>query len=114
MLRSHSMATVSMARWSALALAAGVLGLSGCTANFGDVATSGPAAVSAVGAAIQGNVHGGQQPVTGATIQLYAVGTSGYGSAATPLLTKTVTTDQNGGFSISGDYTCPSSNRPLR
>ena len=38
-----------------------------------------------------GSVHGGQQPVVGATIQLYTVGTTADGSAATPLLTSTVT-----------------------
>ena len=52
-------------------------------------------------------VHGGQQGVSGATIQLYAAGATGYGSAATALLTKTVTTDAAGSFTITGDYTCP-------
>lgn len=56
----------------------------------------------------QGVVHGGQQPVSGATIQLYAVGTTADGSAATPLLTPSVVTDANGGFSITGLYHCPS------
>ena len=46
--------------------------------------------------------------MSGATIQLYAVGTTGDGSAATPLLTNTVTTDANGGFRFGGEYTCPS------
>jgi hypothetical protein len=54
-----------------------------------------------------GTVHGGQQPVSGATIQLYAVGTAGGGSAATPLLTTPVQTDANGFFAITGLYTCP-------
>jgi polygalacturonase len=74
-----------------------------------------------------GVVMGGQQPVTGSTIQLYAVGTTGDGSAATPLLTTTVTTSDGsnnasnsnanagnafnslpaGSFTITGDYTCP-------
>jgi trimeric autotransporter adhesin len=53
-------------------------------------------------------VHGGQQPVSGATLQLYVVGTTGDGSAATPLLTRTVTSDANGYFDITGAYTCPS------
>ena len=57
----------------------------------------------------QGLVHGGQQPVTGATIQLYAVGTTGDGSASTPLLSPAPISDANGAFSISGTYTCPSS-----
>jgi hypothetical protein len=56
----------------------------------------------------QGLVHGGQQPVTGATIQLYAVGTAGDGSAATPLLSPAAVSDANGGFNISGAYHCPS------
>ena len=56
----------------------------------------------------QGLVHGGQQPVTGATIQLYAVGTAGDGSAATPLLSPAPVTDANGAFNLSSQYTCPS------
>jgi trimeric autotransporter adhesin len=55
-----------------------------------------------------GSVHGGQQAVSGSTIQLYAVGTTGDGSAATPLLTQAVITDASGDFNITGDYTCPS------
>src|SRR5271155_106496 len=54
-----------------------------------------------------GLVHGGQQPVTGATLQLYAVGTTGDGSASTPLLSPAPVSDANGGFNISGAYTCP-------
>jgi trimeric autotransporter adhesin len=57
----------------------------------------------------QGGVHGGQQPVSGATIQLYAAGTTGDGSAAAALLSNTVTTDASGGFRITaGSFTCPS------
>jgi hypothetical protein len=78
---------------------------------------------------VNGIVHGGQQPVTGATIQLYTVGTTGDGSAATPLLTTAVTTSDGsgsmnananagnafntmpaGGFIVTGLYTCPSPN----
>ena len=76
---------------------------------------------------ISGEVHGGQSPVTGATIQLYAVGTAGDGSPATALLSGVFTTSDGSGmannfnanagndfnalpagdFTISGDYTCP-------
>ncbi len=56
---------------------------------------------------LAGKVHGGQQAVSGSTIQLYAAGATGYASAATPLLTKTVTSDGAGDFSITGDYSCP-------
>jgi trimeric autotransporter adhesin len=55
-----------------------------------------------------GSVHGGQQPVVGATIQLYTVGTTADGSAATPLLTSTVTSDSTGSFTITGLYSCTS------
>lgn len=57
---------------------------------------------------ISGNVHGGHQPVSGATIQLYAVGTSADGSASTPLLTQTVTSGSDGSFSITSLYSCNS------
>jgi hypothetical protein len=45
-------------------------------------------------------------PVIGATVQLYAVGTTGYSSAATPLLTPALVTDNTGVFSLVGKYTC--------
>jgi hypothetical protein len=61
-------------------------------------------------AGISGTAKGGEQPISGATIQLYAVGTASDGSAATPLLTKNVTTDSNGDFTLTGLYTCPLSN----
>jgi hypothetical protein len=60
------------------------------------------------GAAFQGKVNGGQQPITGAAIQLYAASGTGDETAATPLLTKTVTTGSGGLFNITGDYACPS------
>jgi streptogramin lyase len=72
------------------------------------------APVTVPGVALHGTLHGGQQPISNATIQLYAAGSTGYGSAytyspGTSLLgTHVVTTDANGGFSITGDYTCPS------
>jgi hypothetical protein len=65
------------------------------------------------GSALRGRIHGGQQPVSGASIQLYAAGTSGYGTGATPLLTTPVTSDATGSFSITGDYTCPSATSQL-
>jgi len=81
----------------------------GCSAGFGGLSSAGPQSGSSNGVALSGIAKGGQPPVSGATIQLYAVGTSGYGSAATPLLSGTpVTTNADGGFTLpAGSYTCP-------
>jgi streptogramin lyase len=80
---------------------------------------------------LNGKIRGGQQAVSGSTVQLYAVGNTGSDSPASPLIpsgqyylggvsgclsssTQTcyssVISDSNGNFSITGDYTCPSSN----
>ncbi len=58
-------------------------------------------------------MHGGIQPISGATIQLFAVGTGGNGSPATSLLTRPVTTDSQSNFSITGDYSCASANEQV-
>ncbi len=89
-------------RRSPLALLSLSLLLSSCSTQ-----RNGPRLI--VPAGKHGLVHGGQQPVTGATIQLYSVGTTGDGSAATPLLSPAPVTDANGGFNISATYNCPSS-----
>lgn len=81
------------------AAAAALLLLGGCGSS--DVAVLTPVAMN-------GQLIGGQQPVAGSTIQLYTVGTTANGSAATPLLTSTVTTDASGRFHISGLYSCSS------
>ncbi len=78
------------------------------------------AAGSVPGAALQGMVHGGQQPIVGAHVYLYAANTTGYGNAAVSLLESAGGTSvdgngnyyyptQSGGtFSVTGDFTCPS------
>ncbi len=90
--------------------------MSGCSASFV------PSAIqpnkTPVGN-IQGSVHGGQAPISGAHIYLYAAGTGGYGTSATSLVNSTapnafedgngdyyVVTDANGNFALGGDYTC--------
>ena len=60
------------------------------------------------GAVVTGIVHGGQNPIAGASVYLYAVNNTGYGSASVSLLTNPVTTASDGTFTITGDYTCPS------
>jgi hypothetical protein len=75
------------------------------------------------GAALTGVVHGGQQPVAGAKVYVYAAGTTGYGGASQSLLTSVpgtgpgttqadsngnyyTSTDGNGNFSITNAYSC--------
>jgi hypothetical protein len=92
-------------RWPLLAFTLAGL-VSGCSKGVPGPSESGPA----IRVGYQGTVLGGQQPVTGSSIQLYAVGTTGDGSAATPLLSPAPVTDANGNFNITGAYTCPAAN----
>jgi streptogramin lyase len=87
-------------------LSALCLSIVGCAANA-------PLTGSLGGGELRGSIHGGQQPVSGASVQIYAAGITGYGSAATPLLPSAVTTDANGAFTIPANYTCPSSTSQL-
>src|SRR5579884_1591053 len=87
---------------ASLALATVAL-LAGC--STGTVSTLTGTTKAATG--LHGIVHGGQQPITGATITLWSVGTTGYGSSGTSLTT--TTTDSTGAFNITGSYTCPGS-----
>jgi hypothetical protein len=104
---------------AALALGASFsAGLAGCGGGFA-ANTSSSSATS--GAALHGSVHGGQNPISGASVYLYAAGTAGYGSAPASLLNTSdagvltdgsgkgyVATDSNGNWSITNDYSCPS------
>lgn len=103
---------------SALVFASGFVSclvLTGCGGAFNpggsalSIGSSSSAAVS-TGLGVQGRVHGGQQPINGSKVYLYAAGNTGYGSGATSMLNAPgyVLTDAAGGFSITGDYTCPS------
>jgi hypothetical protein len=59
------------------------------------------------GVTFGGKVQAGNQAIVGATIQLYAAGTTGNGSTATSLLTNSLTTDANGAFTVPTPYSCP-------
>jgi len=87
---------------SALLLSTASLFVTGC--GMGTTAAPDPVQLT-----VNGQVHGGQQPVVGAHIELYVAGSAGNGSASSSLLTTPVTSDSNGTFSITGDYSCPSS-----
>ncbi len=86
-----------------IVLLAGVaaLGTIGCGIGSEFVSTS------IAGPALSGRVMGGRQPISGSTVNVWQVGNTGYGSAATLLATTTSDTNGNFGFA-SGAYTCPS------
>ena len=90
----------SVALMGAVALAATLTGCSMAILPTNDAVDTG---------ALNGRVHGGQQPLAGATVQLYQVGTNGYGTGAAALGTA-VMTDAQGNFSITDQYTCPNRN----
>jgi hypothetical protein len=63
-------------------------------------------ASSPMSAAVTGIVHGGPNPVNGATVKLYATASNGYGGAGT--LLATTTTNSSGSFTFSSPATCTS------
>jgi streptogramin lyase len=89
--------------------AALAVGLAGCGAASSSLSSSTPTAGEAFG----GQIFGGNQPISNAVIQMYSPGTNGYGSSASPLLNRQVTTDANGHFSLANAFTCPSGSTPV-
>jgi sugar lactone lactonase YvrE len=65
------------------------------------------------GVGFSGRAMAGTQPIAGATVQVYAAGTVGNGSAGTALLSNTVTTDSSGAFTVLAGYACPAANSQL-
>ena len=96
------------------ALAVSAVFTTGC-ANLASTATGGTD-ISSSGessAVIGGHVHGGVQPVTGATVKMYTFGNAGYGSAATLIGSTTSASDAYGSWQFtntgaSPNYACPS------
>ena len=66
-----------------------------------------PPVVSNPGVSFSGKALAGSQPIVGATIQLYAAGITGNGSAATALLSSALTSDSAGAFTVTAGYSCP-------
>lgn len=100
-----------------LAVTAAALTLTGCAGFQGGHSVAAPSQIGM--SVLKGNVHGGQSPISGATIQVYQAGTSGYGTGAIQILgatgcqstnscVSTVVTDAGGNFSITGQYSCTS------
>jgi streptogramin lyase len=72
-----------------------------------------PVLTPVAGAAFAGKVMAGQLPVSGATVQLYAAGNSGNGSAPAAVLTTPASTNSTGSFAVPAGYSCPSAQAPL-
>lgn len=73
---------------------------------------------------IEGSVHGGSTPLTGARIYMLAANTTGYGQPSVSLLKASdtgtsdsigayVTSDSSGNFSIPNGFTCNSTTRSI-
>lgn len=107
---------LSLRSWIAFALLGGLmLGASGCETVGSNVLSTAATATASTPTAsatpvakpklsFSGNVHGGQQPVSGATVTLWAAGVSAasgvYGTGATQIAQTTTSTDGNGTFSF--------------
>jgi streptogramin lyase len=59
------------------------------------------------GVTFGGKAMAGAMPIVGATVQVYAAGSTGNGSAGTAMLTTALTTDANGAFTVPVGYACP-------
>jgi hypothetical protein len=106
LINPHAASKASLRTALVVAMTAAVVFTSGCSTMY----SPGPDNTPAMGAAIQGKVHGGQSPISGSSIALLVAGSTGYGLAGTSLLTTPVTSAADGSFSITGDYTCPTPN----
>jgi hypothetical protein len=71
----------------------------------------GPLASNRLFISVHGSVEGGQHPISGSSLQLYAAGSNGVGSVALPLLSQPARSDNSGGFSFKA--MCPSATSQL-
>lgn len=86
----------------------------GCTpSTVSNPAPSCPSRTPVAGVSFTGKVLSGSQPVSGASVQLYAAGNSGNGSAPAALLTSALVTAANGSFTVPAGFSCPSAQTPV-
>jgi hypothetical protein len=97
-MKKHRPSFLLSAALAATSLCGGSL-LTGCAVG-NLVATNGSLPSGTSGLAISGAVHGGQQPVSGSTVQLWETGTSGYGAGSAQLLSTVTTAVGTGAFSF--------------
>jgi hypothetical protein len=101
-------------------LASSAILLTGCSVARVATHEPGSAPTAQNNTPVKGMARGGQQPISGGHVYMYAIGTSGYGGASDSLLNSNtgnedsnhnyyVTTGGNGGFTITAsDYACTS------
>ena len=98
-------AAMFWARLSMLgAMFGATLGIAGCGSSISPVKENPVGGYSGPG--FSGKAMAGKQPLIGASVQVYAAGTSGNGSSGTALLTSPLTTDANGAFTVAAGYSC--------
>jgi streptogramin lyase len=86
---------------------------SSCTTQNTTSPAQTPPTANYAGTAFTGKVMAGATPVIGASVQIYAAGQAGNGSAPTALLTTPLTTSSTGAFSVPATFTCPYNNSVL-
>ncbi|MGD0346742.1 MAG: NHL repeat-containing protein [Terracidiphilus sp.] len=86
------------------------ISLTGCSSAVVS-SPSGPSGYEGQG--FGGKALVGQQPLIGASVELYAAGTSGNGSSGVALLSNALTTGSTGTFSVPAGYNCPSADSQI-
>jgi hypothetical protein len=94
-------------------LLAGALSLFACGCGSNPVPANTVGSSGETGLSFSGKVQAGAQPVSGASVQLYAASDSGYGAAGSSLLPSALITDSTGSFTVSASYPCASSSTQL-
>jgi streptogramin lyase len=86
----------------------------GCTVNISPaVPATCPSRTHVPGVSFAGRVIAASKPVAAASVQLYAAGNTGNGSAAAALLAAPLVTASDGSFNVPSGYTCPSAQTPV-
>jgi len=88
--------------------------LAGCSASSSGNTPAPPTTPTTyAGVGFGGKAMAGNQPLVGASVQLYAAGTTGSGSSGTALLTPALTTNSSGAFTVPASYVCPTDTSQL-
>ena len=92
-----SLVSLRLSRASFVGLLFGAALLSGCALQTTALPSTEPETIQV---SISGLVHGGEQPISGATVTLWQTGTTGYGAGAATLKATTTTAVGTGSFTL--------------